>query len=141
MILICNSSFSKLVSYLTTYRSSDHVSQINYILFRKQDSWLPLNVKSFSGKECTLQHRLFISDFKLQTLRILRSRPIWNRRIWKLQDILPPNWSIWGGGGRVTDLQYTRLLEVPTRQLTEDHRPNLWMVQSPNQTYGDIVTE
>lgn len=84
--MISNTNFRKSASYLITYKSSDHASQVDYVLTKTCDLWLFINAKSFPGEECTPQHRLVISDSTVQA-RIPRSKPVWKRRIYKLWDL------------------------------------------------------
>ncbi|XP_052821790.1 craniofacial development protein 2-like [Octopus bimaculoides] len=65
-LMVCKSNFRKPANHLFTYRSGRHTSQIDYILTRKRERWLLINAKSFPGEECTPQHRLVVSDFRIR---------------------------------------------------------------------------
>lgn len=63
MLLIGNTNFKKPVSHLVIYQSSNFTSHTDYILIRQRDVWLLLNITTLPGEECTLQHRLIVSNF------------------------------------------------------------------------------
>ena len=55
--------FRKRVSHLVTYSSSNHSTQINYILYRKSFRKVVNDVKVIPTEECVQQHDLLICDF------------------------------------------------------------------------------
>lgn len=61
-----------------------HKSYIDCILIRVKNKQMLVNAKSFLDEECTTQHRLVVSDFRLRT-RILHRKLVWKSKIRKLK--------------------------------------------------------
>ena len=83
-LVIGNTLFKKRNSYLITYASGDHETQVDYILFHKGLRKYIRNVKVIPGEECLTQHRLLVLIFKIAavprvkrkfTPRLRTSRP------------------------------------------------------------------
>ena len=80
-LTICNTNFRKPASHLITYQSGENRSQIDYILTRTRDRQIVTNTKSFPGEECTTQHRLVTSDFRVRARQTHRNKTIWRRKV------------------------------------------------------------
>lgn len=46
--------------------ADDSTNQIDFILTKQSDAWLPLNTKTHPSEERTPYHRLVISNFRLK---------------------------------------------------------------------------
>jgi hypothetical protein len=62
-LFITNTLFRKRVSYLVTFSSGQHCSQIDFILARRENRHACLDCKVIPG-ECVMpQHKLVVADF------------------------------------------------------------------------------
>jgi hypothetical protein len=62
-LIEANALFRKRFSYLVTFSSGQHYSQINFILERREDRHTCLDYKVIPG-ECVMpQHKLVVADF------------------------------------------------------------------------------
>jgi hypothetical protein len=65
-LIIANTLFRKRVSYLVTFSSGQHCSQINFILTRRENRHACLDCKVIPG-ECVIpQHKLVVADFRFR---------------------------------------------------------------------------
>ena len=62
-LVVGNTCFRKRVSHLVIYSSSNHSTQIDYILYRKRFRKAVNDVKVIPTEECVQQHNLLICDF------------------------------------------------------------------------------
>ena len=84
-LVVSNLGFKKRPSHLITFESGGNRSQIDYILCRKQNFKLIIDVKIITGEECVTQHKLLVSDLWLKTCKP-HPKPFFpKRRIWKLK--------------------------------------------------------
>lgn len=44
------------------------------------------NAKSFTGEECTPQHRLLVNNFWIRVRKTWINKPYWKRRLWNLKN-------------------------------------------------------
>ena len=85
-LVVTNSRFKKRPSHLITFESGENRRQIDYILCRKQNFKLIIDVKVIPGEECVTQHKLLVCDLRLMTCKP-RPKPFFSkRRIWKLKE-------------------------------------------------------
>jgi hypothetical protein len=62
-LIVANTIFRKIVAHLVTFSSSQHCSQINFILARREDSHACLDCKVIPGECVTPQHKLVVANF------------------------------------------------------------------------------
>jgi hypothetical protein len=62
-LIVANTLFRKRVSHLVTFSSSQHCSQIDFILARREDRHACLNCKVIPGECVVPQHKLVVVDF------------------------------------------------------------------------------
>ena len=62
-LVVGNTLFKKRDTHLVTYCSGPHMTQIDYMLFRKNFRKSVLNVKVIPSEECVQQHKLLVGDF------------------------------------------------------------------------------
>ena len=85
-LLIANTFFSKRESHLVTFRSGQHLSQIDFILARREDRHDCLDSKVIP-RECVVpQHKLVVADFRFW-VRVHRDKRAKSERTkwWKLK--------------------------------------------------------
>ena len=85
-LLIANTFFSKRESHLVTFRSGQHLSQIDFILARREDRHDCLDSKVIP-RECVVpQHKLVVADFRFR-VRDHRDKQAKSERTkwWKLK--------------------------------------------------------
>jgi hypothetical protein len=63
-LFIVNTLFRKRVSHLVTFSSSQHYSQIDFILTRREDRHACLDCKVIPGECVVPQHNLVVVDFR-----------------------------------------------------------------------------
>jgi hypothetical protein len=85
-LIIPNNLFRRRVSYLVTFSSGQHCSQIDFILVRREDSHACLDCMVITGECVILEHKLVIADFYFwvrlqQSKRVQASMTKW----WKLK--------------------------------------------------------
>ena len=85
-LVIGNTLFKKRNSHLITYASSDHETQVDYILFRKGLCKHIRDVKVILGEECLTQHRLLVCIFKIAAVPRVKRKLTPRLRTWKLPD-------------------------------------------------------
>ncbi|XP_052822711.1 craniofacial development protein 2-like [Octopus bimaculoides] len=85
-LMICNTNFIKPVSHLITYQSGGNINQVDYLFTRQRDRQLLSNAKSFPDEECTPQHKLLVSDFRIRARKTQGHNPHLKRRLWNLRD-------------------------------------------------------
>jgi hypothetical protein len=74
-LIIVNTLFKKRVSYLVTFSSGQHCSQIDFIPTRREDRHTYLNCKVIP-EECVVpQHMLVVADFHFW-VRLQRSKRV-----------------------------------------------------------------
>jgi hypothetical protein len=74
-LFITTTLFRKGVSYLVTFGSGQHYSQIDFILARREDMHICLDCKVIPG-ECVMpQHKLVVADFRFR-VRFQRSKRV-----------------------------------------------------------------
>lgn len=88
-----------------------------------------VNAKSFCGDECTSQHLLVVSDFRLRA-RTQRHKPNWKRKIQKFKDRLNSQRFRTVLVEAVDEKEEAEIeirgqLEVPKVQPTEGYRPRV----------------
>ena len=64
--VVGNTCFVKRKSHLITYRSGNHRTEIDYILYRKRFRKAVTNVKVIPMEQCLQQHNLVLCDFKVR---------------------------------------------------------------------------
>jgi hypothetical protein len=65
-LIVANTLFRKRVSHLVTFSSSQHCSQIDFILVRREDTHACLDCKMIP-RECVVpQHKLVVPDFRFR---------------------------------------------------------------------------
>jgi hypothetical protein len=86
-LIIANTLFRKRVSHLITFSSSQHYSQIDFILVRREDRHACLDCKVIPG-ECVIpQHKLVVADFCFRVHRQWSKRAQAPRtKWWKLKE-------------------------------------------------------
>jgi hypothetical protein len=62
-LFVTNTLFRKRVSHLLTFSSSQHCSQIDFILARKEDRHAFLDCKAIPEECVVSQHKLVVADF------------------------------------------------------------------------------
>ena len=72
-LLIANTLFRKRESHLVTFCSGQHLSQIDYILARREDRRDCLDSKVFPGECVVSQHKLVVADFRFR-VRVHRDK-------------------------------------------------------------------
>jgi hypothetical protein len=65
-LIVANTLFRKRVSHVVTFRSSQHYSQIDFILARREDRHACLDCKMIPGECVVPQHKLVITDFRFR---------------------------------------------------------------------------
>ncbi|XP_045174424.2 craniofacial development protein 2-like [Mercenaria mercenaria] len=85
-LVIGNTCFIKRDSHLITYCSSNHRTQIDYILYRKSFRKSVQNVKVVPIEECIQQHNLVVCDFTVSIPTAKKRKFIPRIRTWKLRD-------------------------------------------------------
>jgi hypothetical protein len=63
-LIIANTLFRKRVSHLVTFSSSQHCSQIDFILTRREDKHACLDCKVIPGECVISQHKLVVANFR-----------------------------------------------------------------------------
>ena len=78
--------FKKSDSHLVTFRSGQHLSQIDFILTRREDRRDCLDCKVIPGECVVPQHKLVVADFRLR-VRVHRDKraKIVRRKWWKFR--------------------------------------------------------
>ncbi|XP_060184011.1 uncharacterized protein LOC132613795 [Lycium barbarum] len=61
-LVVANSRFPKREHHLVTFRSSTAVTQIDFLLLRKEDKGLCKDCKVIPGENLTTQHKLLVMD-------------------------------------------------------------------------------
>ena len=85
-LVVGNTCFRKRVSHLVTYSSSNHSTQIDYILYRKSFRKAVNDVKVIPTEECVQQHNLLICDFTVCIPSAKKRKFTPRIRTWKLRD-------------------------------------------------------
>lgn len=85
-LMLCNTFFQKNTSKLITYSSGGNDSVIDYILVRRRDRSMIVNTKVIPGEECVSQHRLLLSDLKIEPVKRFSRKCVPRIRVWKLKD-------------------------------------------------------
>jgi hypothetical protein len=65
-LIVANTLFRKRVSHLVTFSSSQHCSQIDFILTRRKDMRVCLDCKVIPGECVVPQHMLVVADFRFR---------------------------------------------------------------------------
>jgi hypothetical protein len=65
-LIVANTLFRKRVSHLVTFTSSQHCSQIDFILTRREEKHACLDCKVIPGECVVPQHKLVVADFSFQ---------------------------------------------------------------------------
>ena len=85
---IINTMFIKAENHLTTYKSGQVASQIDFILVRKEFVAEVRNCKTLPYEQVTSQHRTLLADIRV------KAKKKWNRRKpirkicwWKMKDV------------------------------------------------------
>ena len=85
-MVVCNTWFKKRDSRIITYSSGDCSTQIDYILVRNKDRKLVKDVKVISREEVASQHRIVVSDVKIEPCKEEKQPFIPKRTVWKLNE-------------------------------------------------------
>lgn len=85
-LLIGNTWFKKRDNHLATYKSGGEVTQIDFILFRKNMRNLVTDVKVITGEEVALQHQLLVCDLRINQPPKARRKFTPRPKVWKLKD-------------------------------------------------------
>ena len=85
-LVVENTCFRKRVSNLVTYSSSNHSTQIDYIIFRKSFRKAVNDVKVIPTEECIQQHNLLICDFTVCIPSAKKCKFTHHICTWKLRD-------------------------------------------------------
>ena len=78
--------FKKRNSHLITYRTKDHETQVDYILFRRSLRKYIRDVKVIPEEECLKPHQLLILVFKIAAVHRVKRKFTPRLRTWKLRD-------------------------------------------------------
>jgi hypothetical protein len=74
-LIVANILFRKRVSHLVTFNNSQHCSQIDFIIARREDRHACLDCKVIPGECVVPQHKLVVVDFRFQ-VRFQRSKRV-----------------------------------------------------------------
>ena len=85
-LFLGNTCFKKRDSHLITYRSSNTVTQIDFMLFRKSLRKLVMDVKVIPGEEVALQHQLLVCDMMIDMPPQIKCKFTPRPKVWKLRD-------------------------------------------------------
>ena len=85
-LVVGNTCFRKRVSHLVTYSSSNHSTQIDYIIYRKSFRKAVNDVKVIPTEECVQQHNLLICDLTVCIPSAKKHKFIPRIPTWKLRD-------------------------------------------------------
>ena len=85
-LLLGNTCFKKRDSHLTTYRSGNAATQIDFILFRRTMRRLVTDVKVIPGEEVALQHQLLVCDMRINEPPKSKRKFTPRLKVWKLKD-------------------------------------------------------
>lgn len=87
-LVIGNTIFCKKNEHLITYRSGDRASQIDFLLYRRNNIKEIRNCKVIPGDHVTAQHRLVVMDLSITVTRRQKGKVTTERRIkwFKLKD-------------------------------------------------------
>ncbi|KAG9283636.1 craniofacial development protein 2-like, partial [Astyanax mexicanus] len=87
-LAIVNTFFRKNAPHLITYSSGGRSTQIDYILVRRQDLKLTINAKVIPSESIGAQHRLLVSDMRLDLGQHCKLRTTLGSRIkwWHLPE-------------------------------------------------------
>ena len=85
-LVVGKTCFRKRVSHLVTYSSSNHSTQIDYILYRKSFRKAVNDVKVIPTEECVQQHNLLICDFAVCIPSAKKRKFTPRIRTWKLRN-------------------------------------------------------
>jgi hypothetical protein len=85
-MIVANTLFKKRESYLVTFSSGQHSSQIDFILSRREDMHACLDCKVLTGESVALQHKLVVSDlcFRIHVQGNKRAK-VARTKWWKLK--------------------------------------------------------
>ena len=83
---MCNTFFRKAENHLITYQSGNSRTQIDYVMVRRVDRRMVVNVKVIAGLETVQQHRLLIADLDLRVVKKQKTRFAPRLRLRKLKD-------------------------------------------------------
>lgn len=85
-LVVGNSWFTKRDSHLITYSSGGASTQVDYILLRRRDRKLAIDIKVIPSEEWPPQHRLLVCDLRISAPRQQRRKFQPRLRTWKLRD-------------------------------------------------------
>ena len=84
--MIANTFFRKRESYLVTFSSEQHFSQIDFVIARRKDKRACLGCKVIPGECVFSQHKLLVTDFRFQVrARRDKQAKIERTKWWKLK--------------------------------------------------------
>jgi Reverse transcriptase (RNA-dependent DNA polymerase) len=94
-LVVVNTCFTKRDSQKVTFESAGMRTVVDYVLVRRQERAMVLNVKVICDKEgipeepILLQHRLIVCDLVLKE-RVIQKLPVFESRckVWKLKDVV-----------------------------------------------------
>ena len=84
-LFAANTEFQKRKHHLTTYKSGQHETQIDYILTRKRDRRAIMNCKVIPGECVVTQHRLLVMDLRTGRHRKRKKVAVKKIKIWNLK--------------------------------------------------------
>ncbi|XP_063609372.1 craniofacial development protein 2-like [Penaeus indicus] len=99
-LVLVNTGFKKRDEHLTTYRSGDNSSQIDFLVVRKRTCKNVRDAKVIPGEAVAHQHRLLVMDgtFAKKRKRETTGKKLQKIKVWKLREC--------AGEYRSTDLVY-----------------------------------
>jgi hypothetical protein len=85
-LMVANTFFRKKKSYLITFSSGQHSSQIDFVLTRRKERPNCMDCNVIPGECVVTQHKLLVADFYFQVcIRRNRDMKITRTRWWKLK--------------------------------------------------------
>ena len=87
-MMIANTFFNKRQEHLITYKSGGRASQIDFLLYRRNDISEVSDCKVIPGDHIAAQHRLVIMDLSVRVSNVLKRKPQGPRKVkwFKLRD-------------------------------------------------------
>ena len=83
---LANTYFVKEENKLSTYRSGQNQSQIDFIIVRRSQLKHVQDTKVINGEECTPQHKLLVADINVNRYKVTPTLLPARRRVWKLKE-------------------------------------------------------
>ena len=83
---LANTYFVKEENRLSTYRSGQNQSQIDFIIVRRSQLKHVQDTKVINGEECSPQHKLLVADINIKRYKVKPKLLPARRRVWKLKE-------------------------------------------------------